>query len=206
MYERSPLIDVWNAINQRCYNPRHPSYHHYGGRGIQSYWHFSFQKFEAWAWANGYQPGLSIERIDNDGPYSPENCTWIPRSRQVRNTRRSRQITAWGETKRLMDWLDDPRCTIYSWKALTGRLDRGWPPEIAMTAPPQSSYTRSKMLTAWGETKRLSDWVLDPRCMVSYTTLWMRVDQKWPHEVAISATLDTSQSFTHKPPESDNRD
>jgi len=134
VYARSPLMDVWNAINQRCYNPNHPSYRHYGARGIRNRWRYSFKKFEAWAWANGYQPGLSIERIDNDGHYSPTNCCWIPMSRQKRNTRRTLYITAWGETKSRMDWIDDPRCVV-TWKQLQTRLLRDWPPERALGEP-----------------------------------------------------------------------
>lgn len=79
---------AWAAAKQRCTNRNHPSWWHYGGRGITmcDAWLDSFETFLA---DMGEAPeGLELERIDNDGPYAPWNCTWATRSQQVKNQRR----------------------------------------------------------------------------------------------------------------------
>ena len=73
-----PLFRVWDGMKQRCSNPNAPKYKNYGGRGIAvcEEW-LNYKTFEEWALANDYQKGLSIDRIDNDDGYYPENCHFI---------------------------------------------------------------------------------------------------------------------------------
>jgi hypothetical protein len=75
------LYAVWDAMKQRCNNQNHKAYYRYGGRGIVicQDW-YDFQNFHDWAMSHGYQEGLSIDRIDNNGNYCPSNCQWITRS------------------------------------------------------------------------------------------------------------------------------
>lgn len=84
------LYAVWNMMKQRCNNGNNKDFKYYGKRGIKvcSSW-LDFKVFRKWALSNGYKEGLSIERVDNDGNYCPENCKWIPLEHQNRNTRRS---------------------------------------------------------------------------------------------------------------------
>lgn len=82
----SHLYTVWNVMRQRCNNPKNPSYNWYGGKGVKVYsgWD-DFAEFEKWALENGYEylenvprnMMLSIDRIDSDGDYCPQNCRWI---------------------------------------------------------------------------------------------------------------------------------
>ncbi len=81
------LYAIWRDMRNRCYNKKVDRYINYGGRGIKvcAEWKGNFEPFMKWATANGYEAGLSIERIDVDGDYEPSNCKWIPYKKQARN-------------------------------------------------------------------------------------------------------------------------
>lgn len=85
------LYQIWIDMKSRCANPKNKSFNHYGGRGISicEEWLNSVDSFYKWAYENGYEDHLTIERNDVNGNYEPSNCSWIPLSEQVRNTRRS---------------------------------------------------------------------------------------------------------------------
>ena len=86
------LYSVWCGMKDRCHNPNYEFYNRYGGRGIKicEEWNNSFLAFQKWAYDNGYNPSLSgreqsIDRINTDGDYCPENCKWSTQTQQVRN-------------------------------------------------------------------------------------------------------------------------
>lgn len=85
----SPLYKVRQAMIERCYKPQNKAYKNYGGRGITvcDEWRDSFEAFYDWAISHGYKRGLEIDRINNDGPYSPDNCRWVTSKVNSRNTR-----------------------------------------------------------------------------------------------------------------------
>lgn len=89
----SKLWYVWNDMRYRCEKSYHHAYNHYGGRGIRvcEEWH-DYMNFKNWAIGNGYTLGLTIDRIDVNGNYEPDNCRWIPQKEQVKNTRRNLDI------------------------------------------------------------------------------------------------------------------
>lgn len=126
------LYKVWVGMRRRCFNPEYPKFEDYGARGITicPAWE-DFAVFRMWALSHDYKEGLTIERRDNNGNYSPENCSWIPGNMQQRNRRMNRFVTAFGETKTLAEWVRDPRCLV-GWGGLKKRLALGVPPEQAL--------------------------------------------------------------------------
>ena len=90
------LYKIWSNIKDRTLNPKHKAYQDYGGRGITicDEWKNDFIPFYDWAMSNGYSDELSIDRIDNDGNYCPENCRWTTRVIQGRNQRMQKNNTS----------------------------------------------------------------------------------------------------------------
>lgn len=85
---KTRLYRTWNGMNERCNNPNNSRYASYGGRGITvcDEWK-KYESFRDWSVNNGYEDGLSIDRIDNDKGYCPENCRWITLTQQANNKR-----------------------------------------------------------------------------------------------------------------------
>ena len=88
-----PLYHVLNVMHQRCENPKNHDFKWYGALGVSvcDEWSLTnYPAFKEWALASGYQPGLTIDRKDPDGNYSPDNCRWITIQEQQRNRRNSK--------------------------------------------------------------------------------------------------------------------
>ncbi|HEY8560533.1 MAG TPA: hypothetical protein VIL74_09160 [Pyrinomonadaceae bacterium] len=143
---RSITYNSWLAMKQRCLNPKHKKYKNYGGRGITicERWLDSFEYFLA---DMGERPSSShtIDRINHDGNYAPENCRWLLQANQQRNKSDNRLITINGETKCVSEW-----CEVYNVSVglVSGRLKAGWTPIDAFTEPadrnrPRKNRTRT---------------------------------------------------------------
>jgi hypothetical protein len=127
----------WKAMLYRCYNSKHPYFHHYGGRGIKvcDRWHVINNFYQDMGDPPSKQH--TVGRIDNDGDYTPSNCRWETIEQQANNKRTNRFITFRGETKTVSQW-----AVTYgiSHSTLKGRLDRGWDTEKALLMPCIDKY------------------------------------------------------------------
>ena len=103
---RTRLHNLWLSMKARCQNPNNKSYHNYGGRGVTvcDEWSNSYESFRDWALANGYADNLSIDRLNNDMGYSPDNCRWVTFHQQQNNRRNNRVIEFTGKSMTLAEW------------------------------------------------------------------------------------------------------
>lgn len=115
---------VWNAMRNRCYNKRDKGYRNYGARGIgiSGGWQ-DYGSFKRWYLAN-HKKGYSIERVDNNGDYSPDNCRMATRKEQALNRRTNTKIRLLGRTQALSQWIEElglksstvrQRYYVYGW-------------------------------------------------------------------------------------------
>lgn len=100
------MYSIWCNMKTRCLNPNVPAYKDYGGRGITicQEWTDSYTAFRDWCLDNGYKDTLTIERIDVNRGYEPDNCTFIGKEKQPLNARSNHLVTYKGKTKTLTEW------------------------------------------------------------------------------------------------------
>lgn len=132
----------WANMKARCKNPRYDNFSRYGGRGITfcSKWAY----FKGFVSDMGVRPdGTTLDRIDNDGNYEPNNCRWATRKEQARNRRSNRWVELDGVNKTLYEWADElglNRTTV------TQRINAyGWTPERALRTPVQQNNRRTSL-------------------------------------------------------------
>ena len=92
---RDRLHNIWNNMRSRCNNPKHKSFQYYGGKGIKIYepWSDSFEEFKSWAISNGYNEDSTIERVDINKDYCPQNCIFVSKREQAYNRTNTLYIT-----------------------------------------------------------------------------------------------------------------
>lgn len=118
------LYQTWKNMRRRCYTPSNKRYAQYGGRGITicPEWD-DYAVFRSWAMSNGYRDDLTIDRIDVDKGYSPDNCRWVGAKIQANNMTRNRFITFRGKTMTLSQWAEE---LGLSYGVINHRIQRGW--------------------------------------------------------------------------------
>lgn len=132
----SQLYVAWCNMKSRCYNPKNIMAHRYGARGISvcDEWKNDFTAFGAWALSNGYEEGLTLDRIDVNGNYCPENCRWVTKEAQYLNRSDNHIIEAFGERKTIKEWADS---SGIKYDTIERRINAyGWSPERAVTEKP----------------------------------------------------------------------
>lgn len=107
-FSHTRLHDIWLGMKGRCYNEHDARYSRWGGRGIKvcEEWRTNFIAFRDWAISSGYQDDLTIDRIDNNGDYCPENCRWATIKEQSNNRSTNINIKIGNSTKTLMQWCE----------------------------------------------------------------------------------------------------
>lgn len=130
------LYTIWTSMKGRCNNPNNPYYHRYGGRGIKmcDEWNNDFLSFKNWAYQNSYvedakRGECTIDRIDNNRGYSPDNCRWVSQKMQMNNVSYNHRETYNGETHTVAEWAD---ILQIPYDKLECRLSRGMPFERAI--------------------------------------------------------------------------
>lgn len=131
--EHHEMRSIWKNMIRRCTKPYSSAYGNYGARGIAvcERWSRSFDAF-AEDMGNRPSPDHSIDRINNDGNYEPNNCRWATQKEQMRNTRVNRFLVIEGVRKTIAEWADDspvPRKIVYQ------RIAAGWKPKEALERP-----------------------------------------------------------------------
>jgi hypothetical protein len=193
--EERRLIKTWSSLHARCENTTDPLYPYNGALGVRVCLEWAqVGPFLEWATRAGARPGLWLTRIDRKKGYSPGNCEWVTpqeaskRKPPAKEPSPRRPIKAFGETKGILKWSRDPRCSV-SATSITTRIADGWDAERAISEPPQNrggSDSYFTELEAFGEKKGITDWSRDRRCKVSLSGLDERLRRGWSAEDAVT--------------------
>lgn len=110
------IYRIYKCMINRCYWKKHPQYKYWGGKGITvcDEWRTSFVSFMKWSYQNGYREDLSIDRIDSNGNYSPENCKWATPKEQSRNREYVKNFEFHNEKHCLTEWAEILNLSIHS--------------------------------------------------------------------------------------------
>ena len=165
-------------MKDRCYNERSLDFKHYGGRGIKvcDEWKDDFMPFYEWANANGYKDDLTIDRIDVDSGYSPDNCRWVSMTVQSNNRRTNKVFTYNGKTMTVAEWA---RETGVKYGDIQNRLNYGYSFAEAIDPNFKREYEYKDE-----ENKKLHDLCVERG--VPYSLVSQRVKYGWDLEKALS--------------------
>ena len=170
------LYHVWSSMKDRCRNKNNKYYERYGGRGISicEQWKEGFEEFKKWSYENGYTEGLSIDRRDNDGNYTPDNCRWVDQTTQNRNKSNVVWIELEGEVKRLIEWAEelDIKPSI-----LHDRVRAGWEAKDILNPNIRKSRLGEKIhyngdshtISEWAEITGISQKAISDRLIRGFT-------------------------------------
>lgn len=168
---KNRLYAVWNSMKQRCNNHKSQKYKIYGARGIKvcNEWNESYDSFRKWALDNGYKEGLTLDRINVDGNYEPNNCRWV--TYEVQNSNKSNNV--WieykGEKHTATQWA---KIYGYDVKVIYQKMERN---SISfLEALLSVGERRERLITYKGKTQNLRQWA--DELGVSYSCLINRLN------------------------------
>jgi len=175
---------VWNDMKKRCANPNHPSYHNYGGRGIDvcDRWKYSYDNFLT---DMGERPSNnhSLDRIDNNDSYTPGNCRWATLQQQANNKSTTVQVTYQGKTQSIKQWSNEYNIP---YSLLRSRLQElNWPIKKALTTPVGITKFKGNSHTLNGASKPLTDWCKEYN--IAHRLVYKRIkEMNWDIEKALT--------------------
>lgn len=190
----TPTYNSWVGMKTRCLCKTYKRFADYGGRGITVC--RRWLKFENFFADMGLRPeGKTLNRKNNNGNYTPINCTWSSQTEQSRNTRTNKLVSYRGSTYCLSEWAEKLGVTH---KVLSTRLERGWSIERAFShkvwrdkSKMQRHGARAKMVTFQGKTKPLIEW--SEITGLRYLTIAMRLNRGWTPEEAFTHAITHSR-------------
>lgn len=133
------LRHIYDNMKSRCYNKNNKSYKYYGGKNVTicDEWLKDFEFFYNWAINNGYQENLTIDRIDTNGNYEPNNCRWVNFREQISNRTNTIKLKYKNQIKPLSEWAKEYNIEI---STLRTRISRGWCIERALNEKTHLNY------------------------------------------------------------------
>ena len=149
-FYKKPWYGSYNSMLNRCENPKANNYRTYGGRGIKvcSEWH-DIENFEKWVNQSGYKNGLTLDRINTNGDYCPDNCRWATKKQQANNRRNTVRITINGITKTISEWAE---FSGLSRSTINGRYRDGISGEMLLMKPKDTRF--KKGYNRYGENRK----------------------------------------------------
>jgi hypothetical protein len=151
---KTKLHNIWIHMRRRCNDKTHDKYQYYGGKGVSvcKEWQDDFLAFKSWAIENGYQDGLSIDRIDSNANYEPNNCRWADIETQMNNKSDNRLVTIGGDTKTVAQWA---KCLGLTYSCFIGRVRKyereGMTNESYLTRPVCPKIAQALTHNAFGQ-------------------------------------------------------
>lgn len=179
------LRNAWFGMMRRCYTNDRPDYHHYRSFGITicDEWLNDFDSFALWALNNGVAYDLSLDRIDNDKGYSPDNCRWTTRTQQNNNSSQNKIIRYNGKEQTLAEWAREYNI---NYEKLWHRVNAGWPIKDALTKPLNYGPTKNSLIMTYkGKQQSLADWARETG--LPYYLVLERYKRGWPPEKVLSS-------------------
>lgn len=184
------VYKIWKDMIQRCTNKNNKNYEDYGGRGIKvcDEW-LDFLNFYEWATINGYEDGLTLDRINTDNSYCPENCRWVDMFVQANNKRTTVMIEAAGITRSLHNWA---RIVGINPMTLYNRIELGFSPEEALFTPVGCDRNMCSKLIEFNKELHTID-VWSKILGINKATLKYRLKNGWSVERALTTPVDVTK-------------
>lgn len=157
--KHTKLYEVWCSMRQRCNNPRAKMYKYYGAKGVKvcNEWQDDYLAFKQWSILNGYSEGLTIDRIDNNGDYSPLNCRWVTMKTQANNQDKTVRIEYSGVCKTLHEWSDilgiNPTTLYFRIYKRGWNIERAFTEKVSLNKHSRESVDITNKITALAERK-----------------------------------------------------